>query len=255
MTTRRERLTNKLQKRIEWADARESNATQKINAAIDMTKVIPFGQPILVDHYSAKSHRGLLARSDNKMRSGIEDMNMAEHHREKAAGLEAQIDGCIFSDDTDAVEQIEAKIAELNAERERWKAYNASCRKGAANLDLLDAHQKADMLSIMKVTAYNVGKGGACPAYKLTNLGANIRRYEQRLVSVKARAARTEQAEQSESGIIVAVRNGWTCVTFAEKPERSVLNALKENGYRWRNGSWAGEADKLPECLKEHASR
>ena len=111
MATRRERLTNKLQKRIEWADAREDNATAKINDAVDMTKVIPFGQPNLVHHYSAKSHRSLLARSDNKMRSGIEDHKMAEHHREKAAGLEAQLDGCIFSDDTDAVEQIEAKIA------------------------------------------------------------------------------------------------------------------------------------------------
>ena len=252
MTTRRERLTNKLQKRIEWADAREDNATAKINAAVDMTKVIPFGQPILVDHYSAKSHRSLLTRSDNKMRSGIEDHKMAEHHREKAAGLEAQLDGCIFSDDHDAVEQIEAKIAELNAERERWKAYNASCRKGQANLDLLDEHQKADMLSIMRVTSYNVGKGGSCPAYKLQNLGANIRRYEQRLVSVKARAARTEQAEQSEDGIVITQRNGWTCVTFAEKPERSVLNDLKAAGYRWRNGSWQGTAE-LP--ASAHASR
>ena len=252
---RRTRLENKLQKRLEWADAREASATQKINAAVDMTKVIPMGQPILVDHYSAKSHRSLLARSDNKMRSGIEDHNMAQHHSEKAAGLEAQLDSCIFSDDTDAVEQIEAKIAELSAERERWKAYNASCRKGAANLDLLDEHQKPDMLSIMRVTSYNVGKGGSCPAYKLQNLGANIRRYEQRLISVKARAARTEQAEQSENGIVITVRNGWTCVTFAEKPERSILNELKEAGYRWRNGSWQGEADKLPESVKANAAK
>jgi hypothetical protein len=108
------------------------------------------------------------------------------------------------------------------------------------------------MLSIMRVTAYNVGQGGACPAYKLQNLGANIRRYEQRLVSVKARAARTEQAEQSEDGIVITNRNGWTCVTFAEKPERSVLNDLKAAGYRWRNGSWQGTAE-LPASV--NASR
>jgi DNA repair exonuclease SbcCD ATPase subunit len=248
--SRRERLENKLAKRNEWAAARARKATQKITAAVEMTKVIPMGQPILVGHHSKRGHRRLLEKSDNKMRSGIEDHDMAQHHAEKAAGLEAQLDSCIFSDDTDAVAQIEAKIAELSAERDRWKAYNASCRKGTANLDLLDAHQKADMLSIMRVTAYNVGKGGSCPAYKLTNLGANIRRYEQRLLQVKARAAQAEKAEQSEDGILITVRNGWTCVTFAEKPERSVLNALKEAGFRWRNGSWQGTGDKLPEFLR-----
>jgi DNA repair exonuclease SbcCD ATPase subunit len=247
--TRRERLTNKLQKRLEWADAREAKAEQKIGEAVNMTKVIPLGQPILVDHYSAKGHRRLLEKSDNKMRSGVEEYEMAEHHRSKAAGLETTLDA-IFSDDPDAVEQLEAKIAELNAERERWKAYNASCRKGKQDLSILDEHQRKDMESIMLVTAYNVGKGGSCPAYKLQNLGANIRRYEQRLQTAKVRAARAEQAAQTENGVNVTHRNGWTLITFAEKPDRSVLNDLKAAGYRWRNGSWQGTAP-IPDSVQQ----
>lgn len=239
--TRRERLMNKLQNRIEWAEAREASATAKINAAVDMTKIIPMGQPILVGHHSERGHRRLLEKSDNKMRSGIEDHKMAEHHRDKAAGLEMTLDA-IFSDDPDAVEQLEAKIAELNAERERWKAYNASCRKGKQDLSLLDDKQREDILTTARVCPYQIGKGGSCPAYKLQNLGANIRRYEQRLQTVRARAARAEQAAQTENGVSVTQRNGWTLITFAEKPDRQILNDLKAAGYRWRNGSWQGTA-------------
>jgi len=248
--TRRSRLESKLQKRLQWADSREASATQKINEAVNMTKVIPMGQPILVGHHSEKGHRRLLEKSDNKMRSGIEDHDMAQHHKLKAAGLEAQLDSTIFSDDEDEVDRLEAKIAELNAERERWKAYNTSCRKGAPNLDLLDAHQRADIESVARVCAYSLGKNGQCPSYKLQNLGANIRRYEQRLEAAKSRQNRTQQAEQATGGIVVTQRHGWNLITFAEKPERSVLNDLKSAGYRWRNGSWQGTSE-IPQSVKD----
>lgn len=250
---RRQRLESRLQKRIEWAESREQSATQKVHAAVEMTKVIPMGQPILIGHHSEKGHRRLLEKSDNKMRSGIEDHQMAEHHRSKAVGLEIALDA-IFSDDEDAVEQLEAKIAELNAERERWKAYNASCRKGSPNLDLLDEKQRADIESVKRVCPYQLGKNGQVPSYKLQNLGANIRRYEQRLQTAKVRRDRAVKAEESGSGVAITNNNGWCCITFAEKPDRSILNELKANGFRWRNGSWQGSFDKIPESLKNEVA-
>ncbi|MFI8769583.1 DUF3560 domain-containing protein [Streptomyces sp. NPDC053792] len=45
---------------------------------------IPFGQPVLVDHYSAPRHRRDLARIDNNMRKGIEQGNRAEHYAGRA---------------------------------------------------------------------------------------------------------------------------------------------------------------------------
>src|SRR5690606_1472040 len=48
-------------------------------------------------------------------------------------------------------------------------------------------------------------------------------------------------------GLRLAIEGGdWVRVTFAEKPERSVLSALKAAGFRWRGGSWIGERAKLP---------
>jgi hypothetical protein len=35
-------------------------------------------------------------------------------------------------------------------------------------------------------------------------------------------------------------------ITFAEKPERAVLDALKAAGFRWGNGSWVGRRDAIP---------
>ena len=248
--TRRDRLERKLEKRREWAESREASATQKINNAVDMTKCIPMGQPILVGHHSERGHRRLLERSDNKMRSGIEDHDMAKHHTSKADGLESQLDSCIFSDDSDAVEQIETKIADLHAERDRWKAYNVTCRKGSPDFSLLDESQRADIQSSMRIGF--AGKNGATPAYVLTNLGGNIRRYQQRLLSVKSRQVREEKAEAAGGVLITGAE--WIRVTFSDKPERSVLNALRDAGFRWGSGCWSGERAKLPACVTELAS-
>ena len=49
---------------------------------------------------------------------------------------------------------------------------------------------------------------------------------------------------------MVTQRHGWNLITFAEKPERSVLNDLKAVGYRWRNGSWQGTAE-IPQSVKD----
>lgn len=248
---RRQRLESKLQKRIDWAASRERQASEHFQKSEQAVAGIVFGQPILVGHHSEKRHRSAIAKCEHHGFAGVDDLKMAEHHREKAAGLESTLDA-IFSDDEDAVEKLEAKIAELSAERERWKAYNKSCRSGSPNLDLLDEHQKEDIVSISRVASYSIGKLGQAPSYKLQNLGANIRRYEQRLEAAKARQTRAVKAEQA-GGVSISSGNGWCVVTFAEKPSREILNDLKANGYRWRNGSWQGSFEKLPESVKASA--
>jgi hypothetical protein len=61
---------------------------------------------------------------------------------------------------------------------------------------------------------------GAMPAYVLSNLGANIRRLEQRIEEITQRQARTEAASASTSGVLIEGEE-WVRVTFAEKPDRS----------------------------------
>ena len=88
-----------------------------------------------------------------------------------------------------AVEALEARIGELEAERDRIKAYNASCRKGAPDVSLLDEKQRGDLESTARVCPYQIGKNGSAPAYWAANLSGNISRNRKRLEQLKRAAA------------------------------------------------------------------
>lgn len=246
--TRRERLENKLEKREEWAGKAEKRSTERFDAAHRATEGIPFGQPILVGHHSEGRHRATLARSDNQMRKGCEEADLAKHHASKADGLATQLDSSIFSDDHDAIEQLEARIAEREAERDRWKAYNASCRKGEPDASLLDEHQRKNIESTARVCPAFIGKKGQAPSYILTNLGGVIRNDKKRIEQIKCRV-RNAQIAADAGGVFITKPDatyGYCRVVFAEKPDWSILKALKAADFTWGSGHWHGKHDSLP---------
>lgn len=249
--TRRERLERKAEKRREWAEGRRKKADAHYQASTAATAGIPFGQPILVGHHSEKRHRAALERSANNMDACCESLDMANHHESKASGLEDQLATSIYSDDADAIEQLEAKIAALEAERERWKKYNASCRKGTPDVSVLDEDQKKSLASTLRFG--HVGKGGQVPGYTLQYIGAGIKRARDRIAHIKAMRQRTEAAEEAGGVVVMDCGGEWCRVTFAEKPERSIINALKAAGFYWGAGSWTGRTANLPDCVKELA--
>lgn len=253
--TRRERLERKLEKREEWAGKAKTRSDQRFNSARGITDHIPLGQPILVGHHSEKRHRRDLERSDNHMRKGCEELEKAEHHASKAEGLAVQLDSSIFSDDHDAIEQIEARIAEREAERARWKAYNVTCRKGNPDLSVLDEKQREDILSTARVCPAFMGRKGQVPSYVLTNLGGNIRSDRERIKTIKARAARAQRAEDAGGVLIVKSTRGDYCsVTFSEKPSWEIRRALKDAGFHWSGGTWNGCTSKLPAEVSDGAA-
>jgi hypothetical protein len=240
--TRRERLEAKLAKREEWAQKRQQQGNADVASSIDMVSVIPMGQPILVGHHSEKGHRALLARSDNAMRRGCEGLAMAKHHEEKAAGLEHQLDHSIFSDDEDATDRLNERIAELEASRDEMKKANAYWRKHKSMKGFPGlSDETAAKLDADIPTRYSWCR----QPYSLTNLGANIRRLKERLKTVARVQQRTEAAQDSDNGVWIA-GGDYVTVTFAEKPARSVLDALKAAGFRWGQGSWHGKREALP---------
>ena len=127
--TRRERLEAKLERREEWAAKATASSQSHHDAARRILDVIPPGQPILVGHHSEKRHRRDLAKVDSAMSHAIERHNMAGHHASKANGLAQQLDRSIFSDDPDAIEALQAKVAALEAERDAMKKANAATGK------------------------------------------------------------------------------------------------------------------------------
>lgn len=248
--TRRERLEAKLAKRAEWADKRDARASAACDKAHRIASVIPPGQPILVGHHSERHHRRDIGRMDSAMRESVESTKMAEHHRSKAAGLEVMLETAIFSDDPDAVEAIEAKIAKLEAERAAMKASNAAFRKGdeawAKLLGITLEQAAARRKTIMEGYSW-------CrqphPAFELSNLAGNLGRMKKRLVTVKARQATTAKAEAAPNGILIDGSADYARVTFAEKPSREILNDLKAAGFHWSGGSWCGVRRNLPSTV------
>ncbi len=188
MSTYRERREAKADRLREWADKRDGKAAAGFKRADDIADLIPFGQPILVGHHSEGRARRDQDRIASGMRAGIENSRKAEEFRDRADSIDRAADNAVYSDDVDAVERLEVRIADREGERDRLKAFNVSARKGSPNLSLLDEGQRANILSIAKVTAYALGKGGAFPGYVLSNLGATIRKDKQRLAAIRGRS-------------------------------------------------------------------
>lgn len=178
MSTYRERREAKADRLEEWAAKREANAAAVFEAGKPFTSDNAFNtQPGHIP-FRAK----LIAREDR----AFESLAKAREMSARADGIRAAADNAIYSDDSDAVERLQARIAELEAERDRIKAYNASCRKGQRDVTLLDEKQQADLATIARVCAYQLGKRGEMPSYQLQNLGGNINRNKKRLAQLQA---------------------------------------------------------------------
>lgn len=188
--TRRERLEAKAQRRREWAESRTRRAEIDAEKA-DLSEEksgIPFGQPILAGHHSQRRHQNAIDRSHRAMTRSIESEKMAEYHEEKAEGIERQLANTIFSDDPDAAQQIEAKIARLEHRCERIKLLNKGI-KAAAKAGYPDGWLKSLGATDVELVdiARNLQANGSpnFQPYHTSNPRAEIRRLKQRLMRLE----------------------------------------------------------------------
>lgn len=255
--TRRERLEAKLEKRMDWASARRRQAEVAFDRA-DLSEEksgIPFGQPILVGHHSERRHRRAIERADNAMRQAVENTEMAQHHASAAAGLRSQLDRSIFSDDPDAVEALEAKIAKMEAERELNNKINAIVRQKPRAVATTEKIRSLVALGMSEPTANKLfenqyGLGVGIPSYVNANLGGRITEARKRVESIKARKKRQQTAENAAGGVLITGDGDYVSITFAEKPEREILDDLKSAGFYWGGGCWSGLMDNIPASVR-----
>lgn len=248
--TRRERLERKIERRSEWAASATAKSDALATASHDMLSAIPFGQPILVGHHSERRDRNYRNRAWNKMGQAVELSKKAEMHESKAANLEAALERTVFSDDENAVEAIEARIAAREAEREQMKVINRLYKKAdAEGLKALGVDYDALKEKLAALGAY-FGQAPHMP-YELSNLGGRISADKKRLEAIKRQNARKDAAAATENGVTVTDHgNDYTSVTFAEKPDYAIIRALKDAGFRWGAGSWFGQTANVPECVR-----
>ncbi len=197
--TYRDRREARAERLREWAQKREAKAGAASQKAHDMASVIPFGQPIHVGHHSEGTDRRYRDRMRKTMDAAVENGRKAREFESRADGIADQLASSIYSDDPDAIEALKVRIAGLEAERDRIKAYNATCRKGAADQSLLNDRERADLLSLARNCPYQLGKGGAFPGYKLSNLNGNLKRNRDRLAALEAKSSTPQHAQQTST--------------------------------------------------------
>lgn len=79
----------KAERRNELADKRQADADAASKRASDAVSGIPFGQPIIAGHYSAKRHRAAYRRADAATGRAVENYDKRDYHRGKAVRAEA----------------------------------------------------------------------------------------------------------------------------------------------------------------------
>lgn len=150
--------------------------------------------------------------------------------------------GGICSDDPQAVEKLEAKLATLEKHQEMMKAANAAIRmKDPAKGDAKLAELGYTPEDIAKLRAPDFCGRIGYPAYELQNNNANIRRIRGRIAELKKRTENTPEGWEFDGGrVVVNTAENRLQIIFDGKPDADIRTELKGEGFRWApsQGAW-----------------
>jgi hypothetical protein len=227
LEARRERLLAAADK----ADRASQAAFERNRRIADM---IPLGQPILVGHHSEGRHRRDLKRMDDAMRRTVEQAERAEELRRRAEGVGR---GGISSDDPDAIQKLEAALADLEAQQAWMKRVNAAHArflKDPASLDAEDFTEAVKQSIRTYEPAYSWEPHPYAP-FELTNNNANARRIRKRIEGLKKRDARPPTPERLVGDVRVVdnAELNRLQLYFPGKPAEATRRQLKGYGFRW----------------------
>jgi hypothetical protein len=235
--TYRERREAKAERLQEWAAKRHAQAVAQLSSQPEMRHDWAFvTQP---GHIPQRAR--MIAADERAFRS----MDKADAMLARADGIASQLDSSIYSDDPDAVERLEERIAKLEAKRDAIKTHNKTHRNGSG----CTCPEGCGCRSRFEVTRCDC-TSHPLPGYVLANLSSDIKRNRDRLDMLQRQARRAVEAEEAGGTLIRPLPSGYVSVTFAEKPDSDVRAALKTAGFRFGGGSWVGSADRLPESVR-----
>ena len=213
------------------AEKAQQDSDAALRRADQMASVIPFGQPILVGHYSERRDRNYRERIHNTFRKGYDLYKYAQELKERAGSQST----AIFSDDPSAVDQITLKIDKLEADQALWKDINKAYTaylKNPASLETSSLSEGAKKI----IRDFKPDWHGAhpIPSFRLTNNNANIRRLKERQ-QVVARKQSLEDTQKEVNGIKIeeCPSENRLRLFFKGKPAESVRAELKSHGFRW----------------------
>jgi len=221
-------------------EKRAEKARQE-NVAIHETErklgnLMPLGQPILVDHHSAKATRAHYKKMHNLADKACEAGAKAKHYERKAASVGK---GGISSDDPDAVDKLKVKLNRLKEEHELMKRVNKAYKAYKKNPDSLKVSGLSEklQLTIRNFTPEYSFIKCPFPTYTLSNSSANIKRIEKRIEEL---SIIHEDVSNEYDGFTYAESDNRIQFIFDGKPEGQVRAVLKKRGFKWSpsRGAW-----------------
>jgi len=252
----RERLTARAAKRDEWADGRAAKAAAAWNAG-DLREErsgIPLGQPVLVGHHSERRHRRAIDRAHAKCAEAVGHAAKATEHTSAAKSIRAALTRSIFCDDANAVEALAAKAAALEATAEKNALINKTWRRCLKNnrgdvdataADVCATHKFSDATrDLMAAQARQFSNHAHNGPATSTHERAEARRCRRRIDEIRRRTVVTAEAEAA--GGVTITGGALVAVSFAARPEREIIDALRSAGFQWSAPSWYGRRDALP---------
>lgn len=225
---RQEARRNRMKSR---AERLEADGTARLDYARKMADLIPFGQPILTDHYSAKGHRRDLDKIHTNQGKGFAALDEAERLKERAAAVGS---GGIASDDPDAVAKLKAEVAKLEELQTRMKAGNAAIRKNLKNgreakiTALIEAGFTEKQAMDLTEPGQFGGEGFA--SYRLTNNNASINRLKKRIEQLAGHDVTAEINYEGE-GWSITLDDGRLVLAFDQRQPDEVRALFR--GWQW----------------------
>lgn len=236
-----ERQAEKLERYQELAQKKEREGNALINRAHQMADQIPFGQPILIGHYSEKRDRNYRDRIGNTWDKGFATLKTAEHYERKVQSIESS--RAISSDAPDAIELLKEKLRKCTEFQEHAKTVNKIVRKKIGDEEkvklLIESGLKESTAraALVPDELHRVG----IPSYALTNNNGNMKRIKERIAQLeKEKNDVTTETTIGDITITNSVEDNRIMITFPGIPDESIRARLKSDGFRWSpsNGAW-----------------
>lgn len=207
--------------RIDHMETMQSKNEAEAHAAYtrshELLDPIPFGQPNINGRLT-----GTLNKARNAMEKSVDLSHKAAYYAGKAES--ARNNKAISADDPQAIEKLEAKIAELEKQREEIKASNREAKK-------------------------NGGEPAAW--YVLPYIGKDIKRLKERIEALKKVDAMQDEEITFDGGKIVSdSAENRVMIYHDEKPDAETIEKLKIYGFRWSptNGAW--QRQRTPQAMR-----
>lgn len=241
---RKDARADRLEERAQAAAQKSDDAFRRSSSLVSG---IPAGQPILPGARGAH-HRRTLERSWNLMERGVQSSRKADYLQGRADAIREN--SAISSDDPEALEKLEQKLAALQAAQERDKAMNAYYRKHKTvkGFDGV-SDERAEKIDA-SLAELREALRRPVPSFRLSNRNAEINRLKKRIEQLRAVDSMEHIEIPFDGGVLVTNEDiNRVQIIFDTRADDETRAKLKSSGFRWAPSEGAWQTRRTPAAL------